>query len=81
MARYIGSKPKLQENSVRQSMVMIKTLKKKVPTRTTRPNKRRGAKKSEYAVQLAENKKQNILTVSLKDNSLIFMKKRKDLKG
>lgn len=38
-------------------MVMIKTLKKKVPTRTTQIKQRRGAKKSEYAVQLAEKQK------------------------
>jgi ribosomal protein S4 len=51
-------KLKLLENLVRQFTETIKTSKKKnQPPGQHGPNKRRGAKKSEYATQLAEKQK------------------------
>ncbi len=81
MARYTGPKSKIARKFGEPIFGPDKALERRnYPSRTARFARRR-RKISEYGVQLKEKKKQNILTVCWKDNSVSFLRELKVVRG
>ena len=75
MARYTGPKTKIARRFNEPIFGADKSLDKKNYPPGQHGNSRRRSKQSEYAVQLLEKQKQNILTEFLKSNFVIYTKK------